>query len=148
MAVTHKRESPNREYIFQIIDALKEQELSVGQASIGTTRKGIGPAYSSKASRSGIRVSDLEFFDKFKESFLRLVANKHKVNFSVCKLNLAYWLLKRFGEFPYDVTAELTRYAQFKEDIRPFVVDSVLFLNEAYQVVSVNDQKNVMIQIC
>jgi adenylosuccinate synthase len=117
LAVTHKRESPNREYIFQIIDALKEQELSVGQASIGTTRKGIGPAYSSKASRSGIRVSDLEFFDKFKESFLRLVANKHK----------------RFGEFPYDVTAELTRYAQFKEDIRPFVVDSVLFLNEAYQ---------------
>jgi len=59
----------------------------------------------------------LSFFDKFKESFLRLVANKHK----------------RFGDFPYDVEAELTRYERYKEDMRPFVVDSVLFLNEAYQ---------------
>jgi adenylosuccinate synthase len=103
--------------LHQIVDGLKEQELSMGQASIGTTRKGIGPAYSSKATRSGIRISDLEFFDNFKESFVRLVENKHK----------------RFGAFAYDVDAELARYAQYKEDIRPFIVDSVTFLNEAYQ---------------
>jgi len=101
----------------QIVDGLKEQELSVGQNSIGTTKKGIGPAYSSKASRSGIRVSDLEFFDKFQESFTRIVANKHK----------------RFGDFPYDVEGEIARYRQYRDEIRPFVVDSVLLINQAYQ---------------
>jgi len=103
--------------LHQIVDGLKEQELSVGQASIGTTRKGIGPAYSSKASRSGLRVGDLEIFDKFKEGFLRLVANKHK----------------RFGDFPYDVEAELKRYSEYQESIRPFVIDTVSYINHAYQ---------------
>jgi len=103
--------------LHQIIDALKEQELSVGKASIGTTRKGIGPAYSSKASRSGLRVGDLEFFDSFKEGFLRLVTNKHK----------------RFGDFPYDVDAEVKRYSEYREAIRPFVIDSVSYINEAYK---------------
>lgn len=42
--------------------------------------QGIGPTYSSKASRSGLRVGDLEFFDTFKETFLRLVENKKKVS--------------------------------------------------------------------
>jgi len=104
--------------LHQIIDGLKEQELSAGHSnnSIGTTRKGIGPTYSSKASRSGIRVCDLEYLDKFKEKLELLVVNKHK----------------RFGEFPYDIEAEFARYSKYKEILRPFVVDSVLYLNEAY----------------
>jgi adenylosuccinate synthase len=35
------------------------QELEKGKKSLGTTKKGIGPTYSSKATRNGIRIADL-----------------------------------------------------------------------------------------
>lgn len=43
----------------QQVDGLQEAEKAKGNKSLGTTKKGIGPAYSSKASRNGIRVADL-----------------------------------------------------------------------------------------
>ncbi|KAF2069338.1 hypothetical protein CYY_009346 [Polysphondylium violaceum] len=103
--------------LHQMVDAMKETELSGSNDSIGTTKKGIGPCYSSKASRGGLRVCDLFFFEQFKKAFIRLVENKHK----------------RFGNFEYDVEAELKRYQEYAELIRPFVIDSVNYLNEAFQ---------------
>lgn len=44
-------------YYFQQVDGMQEQEK--GKKSLGTTKKGIGPTYSSKASRNGIRIADL-----------------------------------------------------------------------------------------
>lgn len=111
--------------LHQIIDGLKEQELSAAKGAIGTTRKGIGPTYSSKASRSGLRVCDLEYFDSFKESFLRLVNNKHK----------------RFGNFEYDVEGEILRYQKYRDLLRPFVIDSVFYINNAY-----NEGKKILIE--
>eukprot|EP00026_Physarum_polycephalum_P006089 Phypoly_transcript_06130.p1 GENE.Phypoly_transcript_06130~~Phypoly_transcript_06130.p1 ORF type:complete len:476 (+),score=42.92 Phypoly_transcript_06130:317-1744(+) len=102
--------------LHQIVDGLKEQELTAGRGSIGTTKKGIGPTYSSKASRSGLRVGDLEYFDSFKETFLQLVKNKHK----------------RFGNFEYDTDTEIARYMQYREDLRPFILDTVYFINKAH----------------
>lgn len=43
----------------QQCDGLQEAEKTKAGKSLGTTKKGIGPAYSSKATRNGIRVSDL-----------------------------------------------------------------------------------------
>lgn len=43
----------------QAVDGLQEAEKSASGKSLGTTKKGIGPAYSSKATRNGIRVGDL-----------------------------------------------------------------------------------------
>lgn len=43
----------------QQVDGLQEAEKAVGGKSLGTTKKGIGPAYSSKATRNGIRVGDM-----------------------------------------------------------------------------------------
>ncbi|KAG0329816.1 hypothetical protein BG004_002237 [Podila humilis] len=94
--------------VHQIIDGLKELEL--GRGSIGTTRKGIGPTYSSKASRSGLRVHHLYNFEEFEEKFRTLVANKHK----------------RYGAFEYDVDAEVARYK-----LKPYVIDSVYYMNKA-----------------
>ena len=55
--------------LHSVVDGLEEVEL--GGKSIGTTKKGIGPAYSTKAARSGIRMSEIfnkEIFDgKLKE---------------------------------------------------------------------------------
>jgi adenylosuccinate synthase len=73
---------------------LKEVEL--GGKSIGTTKKGIGPAYSSKASRSGLRVHHLvnDDFAQFEAKFRKLVEGR----------------FKRYGHFEYDTEGEIKRY--------------------------------------
>jgi adenylosuccinate synthase len=61
--------------------------------SIGTTKKGIGPAYSSKASRSGLRVHHL-FDNDFADKFRKIVEGR----------------FKRYGHFEYDTEKEIERY--------------------------------------
>ena len=95
----------------QVVDGLKEVEL--GGSSIGTTKKGIGPAYSSKASRSGLRVHHLYDFDTFAAKFRKLVEGR----------------FKRYGNFEYDTEGEIARYRAFAERLRPFVVDGVTFIH-------------------
>lgn len=54
--------------LHQAVDGLQEQENNQKGQGLGTTKKGIGPTYSSKATRNGIRVGDLlGDFDKFRE---------------------------------------------------------------------------------
>lgn len=76
----------------QVVDGLKEIEL--GGSSIGTTKKGIGPAYSAKASRSGLRVHHLFDHDTFAEKFRKIVEGR----------------FKRYGNFEYDTEREIERY--------------------------------------
>ena len=76
----------------QIVDGLKEVEL--GAKSIGTTKRGIGPAYSSKASRSGMRVHHLFDHETFALKFRKLVEGR----------------FKRYGHFEYDTEGEIERY--------------------------------------
>jgi adenylosuccinate synthase len=76
----------------QIVDGLKEIEL--GGSSIGTTKKGIGPAYSSKASRSGLRVHHLYDPEVFAQKFRKLVEGR----------------IKRYGHFEYDTEEEIKKY--------------------------------------
>ncbi|KAI8929540.1 Adenylosuccinate synthetase [Entophlyctis helioformis] len=97
----------------QLVDGLKENEL--GRGSIGTTKKGIGPAYSSKASRSGLRVHHLFQFDEFEEKFRVMVANKKK----------------RYGNFDYDVEKELAMYKVLAERLKPYVIDTIKYMHDA-----------------
>ncbi|KAM9917482.1 hypothetical protein OXX59_009311 [Metschnikowia pulcherrima] len=104
----------------QRTDKLKEAELSENKKSIGTTGKGIGPTYSTKASRSGIRVHHLvseeeDSWEEFKVRYNRLIDSRYK----------------RYGEFEYDTAAELAQYEKYRETLRPFVVDSVDFMHKA-----------------
>ncbi|KAH6562234.1 hypothetical protein BASA60_011215 [Batrachochytrium salamandrivorans] len=96
----------------QIVDGLKEDEL--GRGSIGTTKKGIGPAYSSKASRSGLRVHHLFDFEEFESRFRQMVANK----------------MKRYGNFDYDVDAEIARYREYSKRLPDYVIDSIKFMHD------------------
>ncbi|KAL7273980.1 Adenylosuccinate synthase [Rhizina undulata] len=101
--------------LHQLVDGLEEVEL--GTRLIGTTRKGIGPTYSTKAARSGIRVYDLFNWEEF-EKKLR---------------NLAHGYKRRFGDLlNYDVEQELEKYKVYYETLRPFVVDAVLFMKQAF----------------
>ncbi|EPX73107.1 adenylosuccinate synthetase Ade2 [Schizosaccharomyces octosporus yFS286] len=97
----------------QRADVLNEAEL--GKQSIGTTGKGIGPSYSTKASRSGIRVHHLYRWDEFEARYRKNVSD----------------LQKRYGAFEYDVEAELVRYKDLAEKLKPYVVDSVVFMHDA-----------------
>lgn len=89
----------------------------MGGSSIGTTKKGIGPAYSSKASRSGLRVHHLFDSEGFAAKFRKLVEGR----------------IKRYGHFDYDTEAEIKRYAELAQRLRPFVVDSVDYIHSALE---------------
>jgi adenylosuccinate synthase len=100
--------------VHQLVDGLEEVEL--GGGNIGTTRKGIGPAYSSKMTRSGLRMCDL-FDEEVFEKKLRRVADGYK---------------KRFGDLlQYDVEEEIARYKELRPKIAPYVVDQVPLLQSA-----------------
>lgn len=76
----------------QVVDGLKEVEL--GGSAVGTTKKGIGPAYSGKASRSGLRIHHLYDEKLFETKFRTVVENR----------------FKRYGHFEYDTEGEIKRY--------------------------------------
>ncbi|RKO95319.1 P-loop containing nucleoside triphosphate hydrolase protein, partial [Caulochytrium protostelioides] len=97
----------------QTVDGLKEAEL--GNAQVGTTRKGIGPAYANKASRSGLRVHHLFQRNDFRQRLVRAVASRQK----------------RYGPFEYDVEAEIARYEAYAERLRPMVTDVVPLISDA-----------------
>ncbi|KAF2861876.1 Adenylosuccinate synthetase [Piedraia hortae CBS 480.64] len=96
------------------VDGLEEVEL--GRASIGTTGKGIGPTYSTKATRSGIRVHDIFDKERFDEK-LR---------------NLARGFKKRYGDLlQYDPDEEIARFDSYRERLQPYVVDQVPLIKSA-----------------
>ncbi|XP_028395893.1 adenylosuccinate synthetase isozyme 1-like [Dendronephthya gigantea] len=94
------------------------QETSQRKVSLGTTKKGIGPTYAAKASRSGIRICDLiGDFEYFKERFQSLSAFYER----------AYPGLK------INVDEELEKYKKCAEKIRPYVCDTVSFMHSALE---------------
>lgn len=95
----------------QIVDGLKEIEL--GGSSIGTTKKGIGPAYSSKASRSGLRVHHL-YDPTFPDKFRKLVEGR----------------FKRYGNFEFDTEGEIEQMLALAERLRSHVVDGPTWMHQ------------------
>ncbi|KAH3672435.1 hypothetical protein WICMUC_004271 [Wickerhamomyces mucosus] len=114
----------------QRVDKLREAELSGNKKSIGTTGKGIGPTYSTKASRSGLRIHHLvndepNSWELFEEKYRRLVETR----------------FQRYGKFDYDFEDELIRLKQYKELLKPYVIDSVSFIHKA-----ISDKKKVLVE--
>lgn len=104
----------------QRADGLREAELSGDGKAIGTTGRGIGPAYSTKATRSGLRVHHLvsdspNAWEEFERAYFLMLNSEQK----------------RFGGFEYDSAEELQRMKQYRELVKPMVVDAVAFMHEA-----------------
>ncbi|MBV97190.1 Adenylosuccinate synthetase isozyme 1, partial [Eschrichtius robustus] len=101
----------------QAVDGLQEVQRQAQEGkNIGTTRKGIGPAYSSKAARTGLRICDLlSDFDEFSTRFKNL-AHQHQSMFPTLEI---------------DVEGQLKKLKGFIERIRPMVRDGVYFMYEA-----------------
>ena len=96
----------------------EQREAKKGKNKIGTTKRGIGPAYGDKAARVGLRMSDLMQPELFREALERRIKENNAV-------------LKAFGARPLKFAEVLESYAAAAEQLRPFVGNTVVFLHEA-----------------
>jgi len=96
-------------------------ERFLGKSKIGTTGRGIGPAYADKINRIGIRVQDL-----FDPSILR-----QKLEAALRDKNQV--LIKVFNRNGINVDDVLTEYLNYAEILRPYVADTALLLNKALE---------------
>lgn len=94
-------------------------ENAPGRVKIGTTSRGIGPAYEDKMGRRGLRVSDL---------LDRQLLKKHIENAVREKNMIAHAL---FNTEPLDADKMYAEYADAAEKIAPFVCDTAVLLNQA-----------------
>ena len=97
----------------------KVSERFLGKNKIGTTGRGIGPAYADKISRLGIRVGDL-----FDEKILR-----QKLEGALEQKN--HLLVKVYNRRAIDVDDVLVEFAGYAEALRPYVADTSLVVNTA-----------------
>ena len=107
----------------------KVSERFLGKSKIGTTGRGIGPAYADKINRIGIRVQDL-----FDPSIL-----KQKVEGALRDKNQI--LIKVFNRKGLEVDDVVNEYLGYAELLRPFVTDTSLLLNQA-----LDQGKNILLE--
>ena len=99
----------------QEVDGVQENKL--GRHKLGTTRKGIGPAYASKISRNGLRVGDLRDWDYFEQRF-RVLAESHMSSYPGLEVN---------------VEEQLAYYKSVAERVCSMTTDTIEYTNKAYQ---------------
>jgi len=103
--------------LHQTIDGLREEQLKQQGSQIGTTKRGIGPTYSDKMNRIGLRVGDLH--DK------KLVSTKIKAIVESAK--------KRFTDLKYDDEEEIKNFTgPYYEKLKDMIVDGVTWINDKY----------------
>ena len=109
------------------LDSLEEDRR--GEQQIGTTRRGIGPAYADKVSRTGLRIADL-----MDERILR-----HRLRTELDRKNVLLDRLYGVGTLDYDTVAE--ELLELAEVIRPHVVASEVIVQDALAA-----RQNVLIE--
>ncbi len=97
-------------------DALNE--ASAGSKKIGTTKRGIGPAYADKMNRTGIRAIDLTCPERLETQFRHEAAKYNK-------------LFSEYGIAPLDIDAEWLRVAEAALYLKKYVCDTVYSINAA-----------------
>lgn len=106
----------------KLIDGIQE-ELK-GKNKVGTTKRGIGPSYTDKISRTGIRLHELLDFPKFEEHMRENVA-----------------MLQKMYNFVFDVEGELEYYRKMLNQIKPYIKDTAYLIYEA-----LNAGKNILLE--
>ena len=110
----------------QEVDGLREEELS--KSFIGTTKRGIGPCYSSKVTRNGMRVCDLRHMDTFPEKLEDLLSD-------------AASRFKDFNYGPEMLKEEVEKYKRYAERLEPFIADTVHVMHEA-----ISQKKKILVE--
>jgi adenylosuccinate synthase len=96
------------------------RETLKGQHKIGTTKRGIGPAYGDKAARTGLRIVDLVNPPRFEQLLRAKIRENNEI-------------LKAVGAKPLSFLKVHEAYRQAGDRLRPFVRNTVVFLHEAAQ---------------
>lgn len=99
------------------IEMDKLLEENRGANKIGTTARGIGPAYCDKFERCGIRAEDL-ISDRFEELLTININNKNKI-------------LELYNRKPVDLEETLANYKEYAKILKPYIVDTVTLLHDA-----------------
>src|SRR5213076_2493040 len=98
----------------------EQRELRKGPAKLGTTKRGIGPAYGDKAARTGLRISDL----------MQPVLFSKKLQAKVRENNS---ILQALGAKPINYREVHQTYLAAGEKLRPFVINTVVYLHRALE---------------
>jgi adenylosuccinate synthase len=104
------------------LDGASEEAL--GRDAIGTTRRGIGPAYTDKATRVGLRGGDMLAAD-FPQRVFQAVEAKNRI------------LVEIYGKEPLDAESVADEYASYAERLRPHIAD---VSREVHQVLKAGGQ--------
>ncbi len=102
-----------------VIEGLEEE--SRGSKAIGTTRKGIGPAFADKVARTGIRVGDLLDSELFLDRLTMILSQKNII------------LTKVYGAEPLSLDEIYQQYCQYAERLSPHICDTTVMLAEALE---------------
>jgi adenylosuccinate synthase len=95
-----------------------QRETLKGKQKIGTTKRGIGPAYGDKAARTGLRVLDLINPERFKQQLAQKIRENNEV-------------LKAFGAKPLSFQQVHREYREAGDYLKPFVANTVILLHQA-----------------
>ncbi|MGC9667083.1 adenylosuccinate synthase [Planosporangium sp. 12N6] len=96
-------------------------ERYLGSSRIGTTGRGIGPAYGDKVGRMGIRVQDLLDPGIFRKKLELVLREKNQILFKV------------YNRKAIDVDAVVDEYLGYAERLRPYIADTRLVLGKAIE---------------
>ncbi|HLH52599.1 MAG TPA: adenylosuccinate synthase [Verrucomicrobiae bacterium] len=95
-----------------------QREILKGKNKIGTTKRGIGPAYGDKAARTGLRVIDLIDPPRFEQQLRAKIKENNEI-------------LRAFGAKPLSFQGVLREYRRAGDYLKPFVANTVILLHEA-----------------
>jgi adenylosuccinate synthase len=111
----------------KLMDAAEESNR--GSKKIGTTGRGIGPAYMDKAARLGIRVGDLMDFKTFEEKLDLNLVHKAKI-------------LEKSNDWIESTKAEIIKeFREYADELKPFVRDTFTIINDA-----IDDGKSILFE--
>ena len=110
----------------RLLDGL--QEKARGGAAIGTTKRGIGPAYADKAARTGVRMGDLLRPDYLRERLAASLPQKNR-------------MLTEHGETPLELEALMTELTDWGRVLKGRIVDTLPLVQAA-----VKSGKNVLLE--
>ena len=100
-----------------LLDGLEEEAR--GGKAIGTTRKGVGPAFTDKTARLGIRAGDLLDREALRERLRSVIDYKNVI------------LTKVYGAKPLSLDEVYTQYCQYGERLAPHIRETTVMLDEA-----------------
>ncbi len=101
-----------------LLDSLSEEGM--GEAMIGTTKRGIGPCYTDKAARQGLRMCDL-VSGSFPGKLKQLVEAKNDI------------ITKIYGQQPLVYDEILQKFKGYRERLAPYICDTVAVCNDFYR---------------